>query len=135
MVNVAIKKKIHSHLKSKLKSKMIFDIDKLKKSNKNFNKKNIFSSIIIHYYCLKKNIKSQVDKNNKLPFMIMIKKSCKKFTRYNDHGYFLSCFDIYLNLLIEYYISCMKNSLIDIFLPTHRFIKKVKIAESLVKLK
>lgn len=131
MVKAVIKKKVMIHFKSKIKSKMMDNIHKIK-MKKNFNKQNIFADIIIHFYCLKKNIKSPIDPHNKSKIMLKIKDSCERFI--NKRKDSLLAFDLLVNQLIEYYTSCLKNKKQCIFFSTIKFIQKVSIAESLLKL-
>ena len=49
MVSFAIKKKVHSHLRVKVKERMVSTIHKIKNTNKNFkNGLNIHSGKIVH---------------------------------------------------------------------------------------
>lgn len=135
MVSFAIKKKVHSHVRVKVKEKMISTINKIKNTNKNFKKKNIFSDILIYYICLKKNIKPEIGKNNKSKMWMSIKSSCEKSIK-NKNEYSLLNSDSLLANLIEYYSSCLKNKSFDkIFYPVNKFVKNMVAAESLTNVK
>jgi len=132
MVKAIIKKKVMLHFKLKIKSKMMNDIHKIK-MKKNFNEQNIFADIIIHLYCLKKNIQSPIDPHNKSKIILKIKDSCERIN--NKRKYSLISSDLLVNHLINYYTSCLKNKKNCIFLSAIKFIQKVSIAESLLNLK
>ena len=135
MVNFATKKKVHSHLKVKVRCMMISDIYKIKNINKNFKKKNIFSDILIYYISLKKNIKPEIGQNNKSELWMLMKKSCEKSIK-NKNEYSLLKINSVLDNLIEYYISCLKNKSFDkIFYPVNKFVKNMVAAESLTNVK
>lgn len=135
MVSFAIKKKVHSHVRVKVKERMISTIHKIKNTNKNFLKKNIFSDVLIYYISLKKNIKSEIGKNNKSKMWMSIKSSCEKSIK-NKNEYSLLNSDSLLDNLIEYYTSCLKNKSFDkIFYPVNKFVKNMVAAESLTNVK
>ena len=134
MVSFAIKKKVHSHLRVKVKERMISTIHKIKNTNKNFKKKNIFSDVLIYYISLKKNIKSEIGKDNKTKVWTSLKSSCEKSIK-NKNEFSLLNSDSLLDNLIEYYISCLKNKSFDkIFYPVNKFVKNMVASESLVSL-
>tara|TARA_B100001989_G_C24488545_1_gene438270 strand:+ start:532 stop:984 length:453 start_codon:yes stop_codon:yes gene_type:complete len=134
MVSFAIKKKVHSHLRVKVKERMVSTIHKIKNTNKNFKKKNIFSDVLIYYISLKKNIKSEIGKDSKSKVWTLLKNSCEKSIK-DKNEYSLLNSDSLLDNLIEYYISCIKNKKVDwIFYPLNEFVKNMVAAESLVNL-
>ena len=134
MVNFAIKKKVHSHLQVKVRERMISTIRKIKKINKNFKKRNIFSDILIYYISLKKNIKLEIGKNNKSKVWTSFKSSCEKSIK-NKNEFSLLNSDSILDNLIKYYISCITNKAFDkIFYPVNEFVENMVAAESLVSL-
>lgn len=132
MVNVAIKKKISRIIEHRVSNSVNKNIRDLTWRKKYSLYRNPYSDILIHAFCLSKNIKSPVENNNSELF-----KYIKSFIEINKYKrintYSLRPSLLLLKILIKRFQNC-KLKKCFICYPLHKFIYEIKNFKTYYKL-
>lgn len=121
MVNVAVKKKISKTIEHNISSKINKNVRDVRWRNKYSASRNPYSDLLIHTYCLIKNIKSPVENsiNNKIYKHIFSFLKKNKYKRINKYSLRPSL--LLLNVLIKRYHNCTLKKCFICY-PLYKFI-------------
>ena len=132
MVNVAVKKKISKNIEHRISNSVNKNIRNLTWRNKYSSHRNPYSDILIHAYCISKNIKSPVEDNNNNELFKYINSFIErnKYKKINTHSLRPSL--LLLKVLIKRFQNC-KLKKCFICYPLHKFIHEIKNSKTYYK--